>query len=488
MLLASLCLGLAAVELRCWLAARSATNHPDEPITVTLVMRNLADRRFSANWAGYDTWWSRPTYQFSPYTLLQTTIASLATSAPGENTEERQLWLARTASAWWGGLLGTLVFVSALTLGLPISSALLGQLVAALCLLNVQDSIYARCDSFVASCAAMTLLLGLMALRRPAHHRRWLIACALAAGVTLAAKINATSVLGVLVGVLLGRALGQRQSIAGDLAVLVLALLLGFVIATPNLLRDPQPELQGVTYEFSHYAQGHPPHKAYGFWDNNVFYWTAYLGWIGVGWGSLGLLGIGLSSIRRTNHRELLLLLAFACGLVPLLWAKARFERNWETVLAALCLLVALGASRVVARLRRHPLARPAALPFVAALALAQPGLTLYRFALAVQQEHQPTGPARQAWHGPPQCEFKAIFFPPRRITCDRVMLVDFGDPFSQQGMTRWMSVLESNGMQEFRSYWSQFGYPFSTIDVYHGPSRILVAEVRTEPRAGNAD
>src|ERR1035437_782802 len=71
-------IALAAFGLRLSLVNFPIHSHPDEPIVAALMERSVNQEILTANWAGFDQPWSRPTYQFSPYTLVQSAIAKLA--------------------------------------------------------------------------------------------------------------------------------------------------------------------------------------------------------------------------------------------------------------------------------------------------------------------------------------------------------------------------------------------------------------------------
>jgi len=71
----------------------------------------------------------------------------------------------------------------------------------------------------------------------------------------------------------------------------------------------------------------------------------------------------------------------------------------------------------------------------------------------------------------------------------DRVILTDLRDPFSRAAIERWRAFMAPAEELDIESSWSRHGYPFSTIDVYHGPTRLIVLTRRraatTEPPRG---
>jgi hypothetical protein len=104
---------------------------------------------------------------------------------------------------------------------------------------------------------------------------------------------------------------------------------IGFVGATPELLWRPGPLIGGLQFEFNHYQTGHIPYQAHGWEDNNIFYWTKYLAWLGFGLlPSLFalLFVIRIAVLRRWEDFMLGTFLVVAAGLI--LATKVRFERN----------------------------------------------------------------------------------------------------------------------------------------------------------------
>ena len=147
-----LALGIAVIAfgLRLSLTNFAIGSHPDEAIIGTLTERSADEGILTANWAGFGTrWWSRPTYQFSPYTLVQSALAQLVhwfTHSP--SSLDGYIQLARVSSCFWGGLAVLLVFFLGRMLFSP-GAALWGEAILAMCFLHIQDSIYARGDSFL---------------------------------------------------------------------------------------------------------------------------------------------------------------------------------------------------------------------------------------------------------------------------------------------------------------------------------------------------
>jgi len=59
----------------------------------------------------------------------------------------------------------------------------------------------------------------------------------------------------------------------------------------------------------------------------------------------------------------------------------------------------------------------------------------------------------------------------------DQIILIDYGDPFSAEAAVRWKRFFGCAPAFVLKSPWSKHGYPFSTVDVYHGPPRTFVFE-----------
>src|SRR6516164_6055863 len=107
-------IAVAAVILRLCFINFTTDSHPDEPIIGRLSERFVVRGILSADWAGFkddkDLWWSISTYQFSPYTLVQSSIAKLVCRASAPPDLDRYILLARVTSCFWGGLAVLLVY------------------------------------------------------------------------------------------------------------------------------------------------------------------------------------------------------------------------------------------------------------------------------------------------------------------------------------------------------------------------------------------
>jgi 4-amino-4-deoxy-L-arabinose transferase-like glycosyltransferase len=482
-------IALGALVLRLSLVNFPTRAHMDEPIIATLTERFVDQGKLTANWAGFETqwWWSRPTYQFSPYTLVQSVIAKLAywlTASP--SSIDGYILLARVSSCCWGSAAVLLVFFLGRTCFSPAAS-LLGEATLATCFLQVQDSIYARVDSFLGCLVLLSLILAFQAAKRPGGLS-WLVATSLCMGVTVAAKYNAFPVL-VLIPFILFR-WAQTGAISRGRAVLLttasfLVVGAGFVGATPELLWRPGPLTAGIQYEFSHYLTGDISQQAHGWEDNNLFYWTSYLAWLGFGLLPLCfalLFVVRIVVLRRWEDFMLGTFLTVAA--VLFLATKVRFERNLEICIGPLALVAGVTAWDLLCSMkkRRNPVVtRFLGVAFVI-LWFFQPLRVLYHFRETVDYPRK--------W----QAQLSSLLSPVPTIlihlpgqspesavnSYGQVILVDYGAPASAEALVRWKRFFRRDPTFVLTSPWYKYNYPFSTVNVYHGPVRTLVFQKGT--------
>jgi 4-amino-4-deoxy-L-arabinose transferase-like glycosyltransferase len=481
---------VGALALRLSLADFPTDRHSDEPVVAGLAQRAAETGHFTANWEGSQkgVYWNRATYQFSPYTLVQEGINSALYRWRGwPATLKEHILCARRTSCVWGAFTAFLVFLTVReAFGSP-RAAILGEAILALCLLNVQDSIYARVDAFVGLLVVLCFYLAARTMRRPGRGVSAMLA-ALVAGVAVAAKYNVLPILIVVAWIPLAYRLRHGVSGARAIAIALGALVLvvlGFVLATPELLRDPQPLIEGFRFELDHYQFGHAPYQAYDWRDNNLFYWATYLGLLG--FGLLPLLGalLFLAGVVRWPTLEAAVLATFlvvAGGLALL--PKVRFERNLEVLLGPLTMAAALGLTAFLSWLKR--LGGPTLGPVLAAcfllLVFGQPIRTLIHFREALRPESSPWSSVVVL--SAPDRTFMADLKDdpeekPQALRYRQVFLLDYNDRFSAANFRRWMEFLSPQQIMVVRSKWSEHGYPFSTIDMTHGPARIYIVQRR---------
>jgi 4-amino-4-deoxy-L-arabinose transferase-like glycosyltransferase len=483
-------IALAAFGLRLSLINFQTHSHPDEPIVAALMERSVNQGILTANWAGFDQPWSRPTYQFSPYTLVQSATARLVywlISMP--TSPDGYILLARLSSCVWGALAVLLVFFLGRACFSP-PAALWGEAILATCFLQVQDSIYARVDSFLCLLVLVSLFLAVRAAKRPGCYS-WLVATSLSVGVTIAAKYNAIPVL-VLIPFIPFRWAQAGAISRGRAVLLVFASLfiagIGFVGATPELLWQAGPLITGLQYELNHYQTGHIPYQAYDWGDNNLFYWTRYLAWLGFGLlPSLFalLFVVRIAVLRRWEDFMLGTFLTVAAVLI--LATKVRFERNLEICLGPLALVAGVTAWDLFRWMKGRPnvvVARFLGIAFVS-LWFCQPLRVLYHFRETLDYPRQLKAQLRPPLLMPVHTAFIRLKNEPPESAVmgyDQVLLEDFGDPFSAEIVARWRRILGRDHCIILTSPWSRHGYPFSTVDVYHGPSRVYVFQRSAKP------
>jgi 4-amino-4-deoxy-L-arabinose transferase-like glycosyltransferase len=474
--LVALSIALVGLVLRLSLVGFPIGSHVDELIIGKITQRAVEQGSLTANWAGFESeWWSRPTYQFSPYTLLQSVIAWTAHWLTEWPTNlDGHIMLARMCSCIWGAATVFLVFVLG-RICFKEAAALFGEATLAVCFLAVQDSIYARVDAFLGCLVLASLTLLMVAAKEP-ERVGWFVAACACAGVTVATKYNAALILLLIPAVVLhwvqrGAMPGHRAMLLG-LAGLGIAVV-GFVLATPEILWRPGPLFSGIRFELDHYTRGQIPHMAHGWRDNNLFYWFNYLGWIGLGWLPLAfaLLFIG----RMRGWERVVLGTYLVTALLLVFGTRIRFERNLEICIGVMALVAGASAWDVWSR-RKWP---QVVLLAAVILWLAQPVITIYRFNQTVNFP--------KVWVAQLNASLKAVPTAHVQLTQPynaealgenkQVILWDYGDPLSAENLARYNKLLRAEPRFVLESPWSRHCYPFSTVDLYHGPRRILVFE-----------
>lgn len=447
---ACLALAMCALIVRVWLAQRPLEFYVDETIIGDIATQNIATGDWSANWARFEhlafPHWTHPTYQFSPYTWLQTSLGYAAVRAGMDNDRAHHIGLGRVTAAVYQAGAGYLVSEIALALAPP--TALLAQALFIASPLSLIDGMRSRCDSFLALLSAWCFWLVIT------RRRTW---AALCAGVLFAAKFNSSVV--VAYGIAL--VWYERDGWPRRLALTLLAGVAGFVIATPELLRDPSPLWLGVQYEWKHYAGGQIPYQAHDWRDANALYWPYFFGALALGWPAL----VALANFLRRPRGWPWLWLACMLGALTTAATKIRFERNWEPVLPLLCVAVVLGASSITRR--RWALG---------AVLLALPSLASARFIDNV------LGPstleqARAFVEKDVTPMRVAVRAPTAEDTTRALILVGYADGHSRDGWERWETTLRGRDTLELRSRWSAHGYPFSAFDVWPNPYRTIAVK-----------
>ena len=322
------------------------------------------------------------------------------------------------------------------------------------------------------------------AAERPKHLPGFFLT-SLCAGITVAAKYNAFPVL-VLIPFIPFRwartgILSWQQAIRITLAGLVVVAI-GIVVATPELLWRPGPLIAGIKYEIEHYTAGQIPHQAHGWADNNLFYWTRYLVWLGFGWVQTLfalLFAVRIRVLRRWQDFMLGIFLVVAMAFF--LATKIRFERNLEICIGPLALMAGVTAWDFWGWLRRkqNPAVRFGLSVAFAALWFVQPIRVLYDFWETVDYPWTAMAQLNAHLAPVPSINIPLTTHMPESVLNGKVQIVlwDLGDPFSAEAAPRWERAIGSEPVLVLTSPWSRHGYPFSTVDLYHGPPRILVFE-----------
>ena len=482
-------IALAALLLRLWYINFPTDCHPDEPIIANLCQRFVEQGILSADWAGFDTqWWSHSTYQFSPYTLVQCLIAKLVSwTSVSPPSLDRYIYVARVTSCCWGALAVLLVFFLGRICFSP-GAALLGEATLAACFLHFQDSIYGRVDSFLSCLVVLSLVLAYQTAKRPGSFH-WLVATSLSMGVVIATKYNAFPVL-VLIPFVLFRWMQagviNRRRAVWLLIVSLCVVGAGFIGATPELIWRPRPLIAGLQFEFNHYAIGHIPHQAHDWRDNNLFYWPQYLVWLGFGWlPTLFALLFLVRIIRLRRWEDIMLGTFLTISVLLFLVTKVRFERNLEVCLGPLALVAGVTAWDCVGWINSKQNAAMARLLGIAFVALwfAQPLRVLYHFRETLDYKQEWKADLHFVLEAVPSVgiTFSDTNQPSESLVrgCQQMVMSDFGDPFSIDAEMRCKRFFHTDPAFVLTSPWYKHNYPFSTVNVYHGPLRTLIYKKR---------
>ncbi len=511
-------------------------SHPDEEFGSRLVERHFQHGSWSVNWAGFvdqqqqPVWWSQPTCQFSPWTLstfvferlywfnrplgniaqitranryLAVILASLNIFLIG--LVMREYWHVRTYSSNLAdsdnsndGSVRSDNSRIAQLLGV------LASFVLALTFLHVHDTSYGRVEALLSLLITIIMWLYVRFDQQPSLSQLACIGVPL--GVLIAAKYNAGfwSVIIALFGLV--RYLKVQTEISaltpGDLSkprrqvsmlhsvsvysiVLVGVSLICFCLAIPELFSDWRPFWQGIVLELNHYSGGHIPHEAMNASDFNLRFYLVYLAWLGMG--VMPLLGSVVFLVYATfggQRLDRFVLTIVAIGMLTICLPRVRFERNLELLLVpaifasvigiyGMCRVIARGNTRLMVGL----------LIVCPVIFMAQSMLAVTRYLdhainatkrMEVFRDFEQLKPEYCVQNHHPS-EYALDL-------ADHVALVDYGDPFSRAYIPVWEPVLKPfRVVGVYESAWRRYGYPFSTVDVYCGPSRLVML-TRREP------
>lgn len=482
-------LAIAAISLGHRLRlAGSPFTHRDEIIVASLTMRATHAGVYSANWDGISNLWAtRPTYQFSPYSWLQMAVTSTAEALHvlGASAADH-IRSARRTSAVLSALAVALAAWAADGCFRDRRVSVLAACTLAFTFVHVQDSMYGRVESLLSVSVLLCLGCAARAVASPAA-RRWTLLTAFTAGWTVAVKYNAAPI-AVLAGwvtvVQIRNSSNRGRALARVIDVIGMGIL-GFIVATPEVLLNPAPLWKGLAYEWTHYRSQHIPHQAMpGDWtDSNIVYWFRYMTELGIGWVEMMLvLGYCVLAVVRRRSIDLMLAAYVAAGAAIVVWPTVRFERNLAIVTGAMAVAAAAAAVWIVDRVRASSKADAAQAKLqVAAMALAllalaaQPLLNLARFHHQVSTVHLANELSRMPFL-PDAIQGLAFSEPDAAsLRAPELFIQDFGDKFSAAGVARWKDVYPAERRVVIEAPWLQYGYPFSTVNTYHNGKRVHI-------------
>jgi hypothetical protein len=519
---------IAGIGIRVDLPAKTRLRHPDEEIVGKLMRRAVETGRISASWQdlGGVSWtgvdWSRPTLQFSPWTLAMQGMARAIDPPRSRDPVSAAVKRARTASIGFGLVAVALTALAGWRISRSLAVGLLAGTLLLLAPLHTLDSLYARPEAFLSMLVAATFLFSVDRGGEPAG-RLGLMLSAGCAGLAIATKINAAplalwpALLAWFGSATTSETVSSRRSAASGWARLVLvagAAAMGFVLGVPEILTRPDLFRDGLILEYRHYSEeGHKPHESSGPWDWNVHWMADYLFRLGLGPApTVAAAAFLIVAWRFPNpiarRLALWLIIAMTLGVIP----KVRFERNMEIFLASLvigaswCLEwlartllgaetanatrpTALGETNVdersAATESQHPIDWPrTAIVLGLCLAAFGPSLVtsgrLYLELSGKMIDEDDAVAALRDRQAPytPASDLPEVY----PEGAPGLLVYDFGDPFSRARIERGLPIPPGGKAVILESNWGGYGYPFSTIDVYHGPRRIILIRPAQEP------
>jgi 4-amino-4-deoxy-L-arabinose transferase-like glycosyltransferase len=251
--------------------------------------------------------------------------------------------LATGASAWLAFRQPAAIFLSALML-------------TASPLFFYHSWAYLNVDIVAACFATLAVAACLRASRNPSIERSAVVPGALAGLATGGKYTLALAILPVLLGIVFYAGAGQRiRSCLAAIAAMVVA----FLVVDPYVLLDIPAFLNGLGFEASHYAGGHPGADGEAGWPQALFYFRHFLSEFGIG-GTV-LAAIGAVAYSRVDWRRALILLSLPLALLWLLVSnRVHFTRNVLGLHPIVAMFAAYGTIAVYAWVT-HFLARRAA-------------------------------------------------------------------------------------------------------------------------------
>ena len=217
----------------------------------------------------------------------------------------------------------------------PVGAAALSALLVVCSPLLVRHASYITPDTLTGLCvtgalfAATKIALG--------GNFRWYIGAALMIGLAASSKYN-TALVGVAVMVAHIQVAGWHPRKSWPLVAAGLLSIITIFAASPYLILDSEPAVQGFLYEVNHYRTGHPGMFGSSLSDN--------ASWV---WGQTGLvIVLALGCVFHRNFKALVPVFVFVVlYFLMISFYPVRFERNLIPILPAIYLAICLGVVRV---------------------------------------------------------------------------------------------------------------------------------------------
>jgi 4-amino-4-deoxy-L-arabinose transferase-like glycosyltransferase len=391
---------LAAAALR-FGALKYSYTHPDEVIAVEVAESMLARGTLDTNWRWADlpAPFKVPQYNFSGYLLGAAAVLQLREWWPLERKSTPLRWL-----RGWSALLGIATVGLTFLVGrrfFGTATAICAALLVAVFPLLVQDSLYARPETFL-TCLTLVFVWLVVTVRAPLRSPAFL--AAVLAGFLIATKVSLLLLLPLLLlaieppvdrtpaGPAGARARAWLAHMRQHGLPLVPAVLAGFVLGAPFALGNFGDYVDGILALRLQYGTGHWPHGVVegGFLDRldhagRYFHSTA--GWLLF----LGFIGAAAAAWQRQHRQLVVFLIAFATALQFAAYPTF-FERNLSHVVPIFMIFSAYGLVAVSRTLLRSPRAAHALLA-VLLLVVTVPAL---RTTLALRLDELPGHQARR--------------------------------------------------------------------------------------------
>lgn len=478
---------VAAVALLCGAALlRFASLEHFGPLYDEAITRAVAqhiwtgDLRNNWKYADVPPDHKRDLFNFSSYLYAD----ALVVGPHPENPIRRE----RAFSAALGTVALLFFYLAAMELFSP-GIALGALAIGAVFPLLVQDSHYARPESFVLALTGLTYWLSLRILRRE-HVKAYLIAAAFCCGLLLACKVSLLLICFVTL-VCLWRAGQFRLQYALLWAGCVLA---GSFAGMPGAFLDPQAFLRGLAFLRHEYANELLPHSL----TDSPYCYRLLFPYFWQTGGALFCLftaaGAFALAWRRRVLRSLLLTVPVVFYLLYFGWQRTFFERNLSHVVPLAAMLCAAGVAWIAKSIRWPRLA-----PLLLCLVLIQPlavSIKLVFTAMRTTSEERAREYERQLEareHAPvvssgdlhtPKALGSVVEAAAQATGPFILRAHDFNDPYTERGFHRLQQLLTVREIGRFPSLFD--GFAPSTLYVYHSAALRYIL-VKPSLRAAKA-